>query len=97
METIRTFSRLLQDVGRTEKPRKNGLTIVLDVGLGPSAATDLCDVAGDYIDHVKIAWGSSMISGALERKLAIYRDNGIEPMFGGTLFEYAYLHSKVDE
>jgi len=32
---------------RTEKPRQNGLTHVLDKGLGPNAVRDLLNTAAD--------------------------------------------------
>ncbi len=97
MSSFEKIRDLCVDVGRTTKPRSHGLTIALDVGLGPAAAADLCKVAGDHMDFVKIAWGSSMITGALDEKIAAYRAGGVEPMFGGTLFEYAYLHGRVEQ
>jgi phosphosulfolactate synthase len=38
-----------------------------------------------------------MITGALEEKIAAYRDGGVEPLLGGTLFEYAYLYNRVED
>ena len=85
------------DVGRTRKPRQAGLTMALDVGLGPRAAADLAAVCGDHLDYVKIAWGSSIITGGLAEKLDVLRAGGLVPLLGGTLFEYAYLHGRVDD
>ena len=85
------------DVGRTKKPREHGLTIALDVGLGSRGAADLVEVCADHVDFVKIAWGSSIITGGLEKKLESYRAGGLLPMFGGTIFEYAFLHGRVEQ
>lgn len=71
--------------------------MMLDKGLGTNAVADLGQVSGAHIDFAKIAWGSSLITGGLEDKLAAYRSAGIEPMFGGTLFEYCYLHGRADD
>lgn len=71
--------------------------MMLDKGLGCNAVADLAEVSGAYIDYAKIAWGSSLITGGLENKIAAYRAGGIEPLFGGTLFEYCYLHGRADD
>jgi phosphosulfolactate synthase len=89
-------SALLDLRGRTQKPRENGLTIVIDKGqLGPNTIKDFVATAGPYCDCVKIAWGSALITPDPEEKLSCYRAAGIGTMFGGTLFEYAYLRNKT--
>src|SRR5258708_16860650 len=45
--------------GRTQPPRKNGLTMVIDKGLGPAATADLLQMCGAVIDHGKRAFGPS--------------------------------------
>lgn len=85
------------DVGRTRKPRSHGLTIALDVGLGPRGAADFVEVCGEHLDFVKIAWGSSLITGHLAEKIEVYRKAGCTPLLGGTLFEYAFLYGKAEE
>jgi phosphosulfolactate synthase len=81
---------------RTEKPRKNGLTLMIDKGqMGVRGIDDFSEIAGAYCDYAKIAWGSALITNNLEQKLEAYRKNGITPMLGGTLYEYAYLRNKV--
>lgn len=82
---------------RTRKPRLNGITVLLDTGLGSHRIDDLAEVAGAFCDRAKIAWGSSLITGGLDEKLARWRKHGIEPLLGGTLFEYAYVWGKLDE
>ncbi len=92
----RNFSHLLADVGRTRKPRTDGITVVIDTGLGSHRIDDLVEIAGDHFDRVKIAWASAAITGGLEGKLERYRAAGVEPLLGGSLFEYAYVWGKVD-
>ena len=91
------FRRVLDTSERTVKPRSYGLTIALDTGLGVRRAADLVETCGEHVDYVKIAWGSSLITGHLEEKLAVYTKAGVAPLLGGTLFEYAFLHGKLEE
>jgi phosphosulfolactate synthase len=91
------FRAVLAASDRTVKPRNFGLTIALDTGLGTRGAADLVETAGAHTDYVKIAWGSSLITSSLDAKLDVYRSGGVQPMLGGTLFEYSFLHGKLEE
>ncbi len=88
---------LRPDVARSRKPRRDGITVVIDTGLGPNRIDDLAAVAGEFCDSAKIAWASALVTGGLEDKIARYRRHGIEPLLGGSLFEYAYLWGKLDQ
>ena len=48
--------------GRPPKPRQAGITHVIDKGLGPRAVEDLLETAGEYIDIVKLGWGTSAVT-----------------------------------
>ncbi|TVQ65288.1 MAG: phosphosulfolactate synthase [Balneolaceae bacterium] len=82
---------------RTEKPRRNGITLVLDKGLSLRAVEDFCEVASAYSDIVKLGWGISYVSTQLREKLAIYKENQIPVYFGGTLFEAFVLRNQLNE
>ena len=97
MDNAPLFRAVLASSDRTVKPRKHGLTIALDTGLGPREAADLVETAAAHTDFVKIAWGSSLITGNLDAKLEVYRNGGVTPLLGGTLFEYAFLQGKLEE
>ena len=97
MEHAPLFRAVLAASDRNVKPRDYGLTIALDTGLGPRGAADLVETSGAHVDYVKIAWGSSLITGNLDAKLDIYRRGNVSPLLGGTLFEYAFLHGKLEE
>ncbi len=81
---------------RTAKPRQQGITHVLDRGLSAADVDGLIEVAGDYIDIVKLGWGTSLVTGNLEAKLARYRAHGVPVMFGGTLTELAMAQNRLD-
>ena len=82
---------------RTAKPRQEGLTHVLDRGLSVVEIDGLVEVAGEYIDLVKLGWGTAVATGNLDAKLARYREHGIPAMFGGTLTELAIAQDRLDQ
>jgi phosphosulfolactate synthase len=75
---------------REGKPRSRGLTHVIDKGLNLREIEGLFDTAGEYVDIVKLGWGTSYVTNNLEKKIALY-------VCGGTLFEAVYGQDKVDE
>ncbi len=87
---------LLDLPARAAKPRQEGLTHVLDRGLSVADVDGLAEVVGDYIDVVKLGWGTAIATGNLEAKLARYRDHGIPVMLGGTLTELAIAQNRLD-
>jgi phosphosulfolactate synthase len=87
---------LLKLPSRTTKPRQEGITHVLDRGLSVADVDGLIEVAGEYIDLVKLGWGTGVATGNLEAKLDRYRHHGIPTMFGGTLTELALVQDRLD-
>ncbi|MEX0821235.1 MAG: phosphosulfolactate synthase [Rhodothermales bacterium] len=81
---------------RPAKPRESGMTLLLDKGLAPRQVEDVLDVAAEYVDLVKLGWGTAAITPGLERKLDVYRSAGIPAYFGGTLFEAFFLRDQLD-
>ncbi len=82
---------------RTSKPRKNGITMVMDKGLSLRQALDLVSVAGEYTDIVKLGFGTSLLTKDLNKKLQIYKDADIKTYFGGTLFEAFVVRDMLDD
>ena len=82
---------------RTEKPREQGLTIVLDKGLSTRQVEDMLEISGDHIDLVKVGWCTALVSGHLKEKLDAYKSGQIPVFFGGTLFEYYLVRNEMDE
>jgi phosphosulfolactate synthase len=72
---------------RSAKPRKVGLTMVMDKGLSIREAEDFMSVGSEYTDYVKLGFGTSIITPGFEKKIALYKKAGVRPYFGGTLFE----------
>ncbi|MBD2847282.1 phosphosulfolactate synthase [Paenibacillus sp. IB182496] len=69
----------------------SGFTMVMDKGLGSHAFGDLLEVAGPYMDCIKLGFGTSVLydEQLLQEKLAAARRHGILVMPGGTLLEAA--------
>jgi phosphosulfolactate synthase len=54
------------------------------------------EVAGDYVDLVKLGWGTAVATKNLEAKLERYRAHGIPVVLGGSLTELAIAQGKLD-
>ena len=90
---------------RSTKPRRRGITSMIDFGPdemgwtgGERGIRDLLEVAADYIDYAKIyAMNALLIPAAtLARTTRLYLDAGVTPFAGGILFEYAWQRNEVD-
>ena len=75
--------------------KHHGLTHVLDKGLGPRAWEDVLETSGEYIDIVKLGWGTAAVTLNLQRKLDVLRGKPV--VIGGTFFEVVYVKGKLDE
>ena len=73
----------------------HGLTHVIDKGLGPRAWEDVLETSGEYIDIVKLGWGTAYVTNNLRRKLEVLKDKPV--VIGGTFFEVVYVRDKLDE
>jgi phosphosulfolactate synthase len=82
---------------RVQKPRQEGLTMVMDKGLSIREAEDFLTVGKPYCDLVKLGWGTSYVMPNLEDKLSIYREANLPYYFGGTLFEAFIIRDQFDE
>jgi phosphosulfolactate synthase len=81
---------------RSAKPREQGVTHVIDPGLSSDEAAGLVASAGDYIDLVRLGWGTAYVIRDVGDKVARYRAAGIPVMLGGTLTELAWQQGKLD-
>ncbi len=82
---------------RTVKPRSSGLTMVMDKGLSTRQAEDMLDASSDFIDIVKLGFGSSFITPNLQKKIDIFRSANIPVYLGGTLLEAFIIRKKFDD
>ena len=72
---------------RNAKPRKAGITMVMDKGLNAAQAENFLSVAHEYTDVIKLGWNTALVTPNLEEKLAVFRRYDVPFYFGGTMFE----------
>jgi phosphosulfolactate synthase len=82
---------------RTEKPRQYGLTMMMDKGLSLKEAEHFIDSSEHLTDIVKFGFGTAFVTRELEEKIKLYREAGIRPYFGGTLFEVFYARGMWED
>lgn len=84
--------------GHSGKPRQNGCTMLLDKRLGLSETRDLLELACDYIDVIKLTFGTSALypESVLREKIKLIRFYGVDVFPGGTLFEIAIWQNKLE-
>jgi phosphosulfolactate synthase len=82
---------------RTAKPRKSGLTMVMDKGLSLGEAENFLSVAGGHTDLIKLGFGTSFVTPNLRKKIELYQAQGIPVYFGGTLFEAFLIRNQLED
>jgi phosphosulfolactate synthase len=85
--------------GRTSKPRSRGITFLSVKGLGLAGTRDLIEVAADYVDRVKLAFGTTLLYDAdfLREQIRLLRAADMEVNPGGTSGEIAVHQGRYPE
>ncbi len=82
---------------RTVKPRKTGVTMVMDKGISLRQAEDFVNSCGEYVDFLKLGFGTSVISKNVKEKVKLFKNAGMKVYAGGTLFEAFVVRNKFDD
>lgn len=82
---------------RSQKPRQVGYTMAMDKGLSIREAEDFVSICQEYVDIVKLGWGTSFVTPNLKEKIKVYQDNNIPVYFGGTLFEAFIVRGQFED
>ncbi len=82
---------------RTQKPRSNGVTMVMDKGLGIRQARDLVETSGHLIDFLKLGFGTSLVTKNIQEKIKLYQEYDMKVCVGGTLFEAFLIRDRLDD
>ena len=72
------------------------MTHVIDTGLTTPQAAGLMASGADYVDMIRLGWGSAYVTQDLREKLDAYRGAGVPVMLGGTLTELAWLRGCIE-
>jgi len=85
--------------GRCAKPRVKGLTMIIDKGLSLAETKNLLEVGSDYIDFLKLGFGTSAFYDEkfLQEKIKLVLSYGVEIYPGGTFLEVAVWQNKLDD
>jgi phosphosulfolactate synthase len=81
---------------RSAKPRERGITHVIDRGLSIAQVDGLMETVGEFVDIVKLGWGTALVTANLKPKLERYAAHGVPVVLGGTLTEIAIKQGRVE-
>lgn len=82
---------------RSTKPRQKGITMMMDKGLSLNETVNFIQASAHLTDVVKFGFGTAYVTVDLQKKIDMYKEAGIRPYFGGTLFEAFYARGKFDD
>lgn len=82
---------------RPEKPRSKRITMVMDKGMSTRQAEDFVSVGSLYTDFLKLGFGTSVLTPGYKDKITVYKNAGLIPYFGGTLFEVFAIRNMFDD
>ncbi len=82
---------------RSEKPREKGLTMMMDKGLSLNDTVNFIQGNAHLTDLVKFGFGTSYVTNDLQAKIDLYKEAGIRPYLGGTLFEAFYARNMFED
>lgn len=76
-----------------------GKTMLIDKGVGVHSFKDLLETAGEYIDFIKLGFGTTALYPipVLKSKLFLAKEYQVDIYPGGTFFEVAFQRDKVKE
>lgn len=82
---------------RIKKPRKSGLTMVMDKGLSQDEVRNMMSIAHPHVDIVKLGFGTSYVTPNLREKIEVYKSYDMPIYFGGTLFEAFLIRNQFQD
>ncbi len=82
---------------RIQRPRSNGITMVMDKGLSFAEAQNFLSVSEPHVDIVKLGFGTSFVTPNLRKKIELYQQHNIPVYFGGTLFEAFLIRNQFED
>jgi len=76
----------------TTKPRRTGMTMMMDWGMPLGVQADWMGLIAPHVDLAKIVVGTARLyeEAYLKDKLALYQEHQVMPFLGGQFLEYVY-------
>jgi phosphosulfolactate synthase len=87
---------LSQIPARTQQPRTNGLTMVMDKGLSIQEVHNFMSIGKPHTDIVKLGFGTSFVTPNLKEKIAAYKEYDMPVYFGG-IKEFGVSYVEVSD
>lgn len=86
-------------IQRGKKPRKIGLTLIADQGLGLSGIESWLGAWGEYIDYAKMyhLTPGMLTEKFVKDKIALYKKYDVYSTAGGVYLELAHCQNKIDQ
>ncbi|HEY2704285.1 MAG TPA: phosphosulfolactate synthase [Candidatus Dormibacteraeota bacterium] len=81
---------------RSSKPRRAGITHVLDRGMPLPEMSALLDLCAGHVDVWKLGWGTAYLDPRVADRVAILREHAVEACVGGTLLEVAWVQGAAE-
>jgi phosphosulfolactate synthase len=94
---VNEMPTFLELPNRSAKPRRTGVTHVLDKGMAVRDVESVLGVCGPHLDIWKLGWGTAYLDPGLGAKLELLAEHGVLACTGGTLLEVAWHQGKVSE
>ena len=90
---------VLELPGSNPKPRRTGMNLCLDDGLGAAQTEDALSVIGDHVDVIRIGRAGAAIFRPewIAAKAAVCARYDVTLEIGGPLYEVAFIQGKVSE
>ncbi len=89
--------KLTQMPDRLARPRKHGITMVMDKGLSVEEVKSFLSVSHPHIDIIKLGFGTSFVTPNLREKIDVYKSYDLPIYFGGTLFEAFLIRNQFQD
>lgn len=85
--------------GRIPKPRRNGITMLIDKGLSVNETRELLTMSAAYIDFIKLTFGTVAFynTSTLQDKIRLAETDNVYLYPGGTFFEIAWWQGKTEK
>ena len=90
-------SDFLELPDRERKPRRRGLTHVLDKGMTTATLEALLAQTGEMVDVIKIGWGIAYVDPTVKERVALCNAADVLVCLGGTLLEVCVAQDRVDD
>lgn len=89
--------RFLETAYRTSKPRRRGITHVIDKGTPLASMDGLLEAYGEFVDVWKFGFGTAYVDSTVAAKIELLEAHGVKACPGGTLLEAAWWQGRSAE